>query len=354
MPVLTLNVEAIVSFLVDLLNRPSPTGYHVEVMPAVRQAFESLSFPGLTLAETPKGALLATIPGERADLPRGITAHADTLGLMVRAIKASGRLKATNVGGINWNAVETENVTVRTRADQRYRGSVVLENPSTHVNRTAGETQRNADTMEIRLDSCTTSAAETRALGIEVGDFIFLDPRVEVTDTGFIRSRFLDNKAGVAAIYGALLALRDADLRPAQDTHILIANYEEVGHGGAGGFPAGLDELLAVDMGAIGNDQNSDEFSVSLCVKDGGGPYHFAMNDKLCRLAAAHHIPIKPDIYLYYASDGTAYWRSGGLARVGLIGPGVDASHGYERTHRNSLEHTAHLIARYLLEPARE
>ncbi|MCC7209890.1 MAG: M42 family metallopeptidase [Anaerolineae bacterium] len=353
MSTLALNVESIVRFLIDLLNRHSPTGYHVEAMPLVRQAFESLAFPGLTLAETPKGALLVSVPGQRADLPRGLTAHADTLGLMVRAIKPSGRLKATNLGGVNWSAVETENVTVRTRDDRRYRGTVVLENPSTHVNRNAADAPRNADTMEIRLDARTTSADETRGLGIEVGDFIFLDPRVEITDAGFIRSRFLDDKAGVAAIYGALLALRDAGLRPAHDTHILLATYEEVGHGGAGGFPVALDELLAVDMGAIGQDQNSDEFSVSLCVKDGGGPYHVDMNDKLMRLAAAHHIPIKPDIYLYYSSDGTAYWRAGGMARVGLIGPGVDASHGYERTHLASLEHTAHLIARYLLDEAR-
>jgi putative aminopeptidase FrvX len=169
-----------------------------------------------------------------------------------------------------------------------------------------------------------------------------------VGDAGFIRGRFLDDKACVACIYGALRTLKDAGLQPAYDTAFLIANYEEVGHGGAAGWPFELDELLAVDMGAIGESQNSDEYSVSICVKDGGGPYHFDMNNKLRRLASGNHIPFKTDIYVFYSSDGTAYWRSGGDARVGLIGPGVDCSHAYERTHRDALEHTTHLLARYL------
>ncbi len=204
--------------------------------------------------------------------------------------------------------------------------------------------------MEVRIDAKTFSAADTRALGIEVGDFVFLDPRVEVTDTGFIRSRHLDDKAGVAAIYGALLALVEANVSPTQDTSILIANYEEVGHGGAAGLPDDLAELLTVDMAAIGEGQNSDEYNVSICVKDGGGPYHFAMNEKLRRIASAYAIPFKTDIYVFYSSDGTAYWRSGGDARVGLIGPGVEASHAYERTHKDSLLYSAQLIARYLLD----
>ena len=204
--------------------------------------------------------------------------------------------------------------------------------------------------MEVRLDEKTTSAEETGALGIGVGDFVFVDPRVEVTGSGFIRSHFLDDKAGVAAIYGAVLALKDAGLTPPQDTYLLMTNYEEVGHGGSQGLPDGLTELLAVDMGAIGDGQAGDEFSVSICVKDGSGPYHFDMNTKLRRLATAFDIPHKVDIYVYYGSDGSAYWRAGGAAKVGLVGPGVDASHAYERTHKESVQHTAHLLARYILD----
>ncbi len=298
---------------------------------------------------TAKGALLAHWPGQASDAPRGVTAHVDTLGLMVKEIKSSGRLRMTQIGGFMWNAVEFEGVTVRTHTDIRYRGTVLPTNPSTHVNREIAKAERNEALMEVRLDAKTRTADETRALGIEVGDFIFLDPRVEVTDTGFIRSRHLDDKAGVVVIYGAMQALKDAKLQPVQDTTILIANYEEVGHGGSAGLPDNLDELLTIDMGAIGDTQNSDEFSASICVKDSTGPYHFQMNNKLRRLAETFSIPFKTDIYPYYGSDGSAYWHAGGVGRVGLIGPGIDASHAYERTHKDSLTHTAHLIARYLL-----
>ncbi len=344
-----INIDAIVNFLSELLNLPSPTGYHQEAMNLLRQAFTALDFPGAEVSELPKGALVIQIKGQSSAAPVGVTAHTDTLGFMVKDIQSNGALALTNLGGINWAGAEFENCTIRTHDDRRYRGTVILSNPSTHVNPEAGRKPRNADTMEVRIDARTSSRAETEALGIGIGDFIFLDPRLEVTDTGFIRSRFLDDKAGVACIYGALLALKDANAIPAQDTTILIANYEEVGHGGAAGFPAKLAELLTIDMGALGDGQAGDEFSASLCVKDSGGPYHFDLNNKLRALADAHDIAYKVDIYPAYASDGTSYWRAGGAARVALIGPGVASSHGYERTHKDALEHSTHWIARYLL-----
>lgn len=345
-----IDVEVMTGFLVELLETPSPTGYHREAMTFCKERFAALDFPNTSISETHKGALLLQIKGEASDAPVGLTAHVDTLGFMVKEIKSSGRLKLTNLGGINWAGAEFENCTVRTHDDQRYRGTVLLTNPSTHVNRDASKSPRNSDTMEIRLDARTSSRAETEALGIGVGDFVFLDPRVEVTDTGFIRSRFLDDKACVANIYGALAAMKAADVIPAQDTTILIANYEEVGHGGSAGFPDDITEVLALDMGAIGDGQAGDEFSVSICVKDGGGPYHFDMNNKLRRLCKTFDIPHNVDIYVYYSSDGSAFWRSGGDAKVGLVGPGVASSHGYERTHKDALEHSTHLIARYLLD----
>jgi putative aminopeptidase FrvX len=343
--------ESMVDFLVKLLGVPSPTGYHAEAVPFCREAFTALAIPDMQIAETGKGALMLTVKGESSGRRRGVTAHLDTLGLMVREIKSNGRLKTTPLGGVSYNSLESECVTVRTFDDKRIRGTVQLVNPSVHVNANLRTTERNADTMEIRLDARTSTAAETRALGIEVGDFIFIDPRVEVTDTGFIKARFLDDKAGVAVVYGALIALRDAGARPAYDTDILIANYEEVGHGGSSGWAHPLDELLSIDMGAIGEGQNSDEFSVSICIKDGSGPYHFDLTQHLRRLAVEHEIAHKTDIYLFYSSDGSAYWRAGGDARVALIGPGVEASHTYERTHTDSLVNSAALIARYLLSP---
>lgn len=351
---LVMNVDAMVDFLVDLLNTPSPTGYHPEAMAMAEQAFSALDLPGLSHWRTRKGALMLKVPGAASAAPRGLTAHADTLGLMVKEIKSNGRLKATNLGGIMWSGIEFEGVTVRTHDDHRYRGSVIPVNPGVHVNRDLRKMERNDTTLEIRLDMRVDSADDVRALGIEVGDFIFLDPRVEIIDTGFIRSRFLDDKAGVACIYGALMALQAAGAVPAQDTYILIANYEEVGHGGAAGWPEDLAELVAVDMAAMGNGQTSDEFHTTICVKDSGGPYHFDVNNKLRHLAETFNIPYKIDIYPYYSSDASAYWRAGGDAPIGLVGPGVDASHSYERTHRDALEHSARLIARYLLDDAGE
>jgi putative aminopeptidase FrvX len=348
MAAIAINVQRMTDMLVGLLNTPSPTGYPVEALAYLNTAFARI--PGLSITTTSKGALLAILKGKTANSPRAVTAHADTLGLMVKDIKASGRLKLTQLGGFMWQAVEFEGVTIRTFDNQRYRGTVLPSNPSTHVNNKIKDAERNQDLMEVRIDARTTSAADTRALGIEVGDFVFLDPRVEVGPAGFIRSRHLDNKAGVATIYEALMALHEAGVQPAQDTTILITTYEEVGHGASPNLPAVLAELLTVDMGALGDGQNGNEFACSICVKDSTGPYHFEMSNKLRRLAQAHQIAHKVDIYPYYGSDGSAYWFAGGAARVALIGPGVDASHAYERTHQDSLYHTAHLIARYLID----
>lgn len=343
------DTDHIVNFLVGLLNTPSPTGYHTEAITYVEQAFHALAIDGLKLERSPKGALVLTWQGADHTTPRGLTAHVDTLGLMVKEIKSNGRLKLAMLGGYMWNAVEFEGVTVQTYSGQRYRGTVVPVKASVHIHRDAREMPRNADTMEVRLDERVDNADETQALGIDVGDFVFVDPRVEVTATGFIRSRHLDDKASVAAIYGAFHALKSAGQVPAQTVTVLIANYEEVGHGGANGFPGDLRELVAVDMAAVGEGQNSDEFSVGICAKDSGGPYHIDLMRKLRSLAEEAGIPYKIDIYPHYGSDGEAYWSAGGAAQVALIGPGVDASHAYERTHTDSLLHSAHLIARFML-----
>ncbi len=349
---LTFDIDKQVDFLTGLLNTHSPTGYHRDAIDYTRQAFTALNIPDLEIRLTTKGALLLVWKGQNNSAPRGVTAHIDTLGLMVKDIKSNGALKMSPLGSITWSGIEYENVTVRTHDGRLHRGTVIPVNPSSHTNREVNTQKRNSDMMEVRLDAKTTSAKETRDLGIEVGDFIFLDPRVEVTETGFIKARFLDDKACVANMYGAIIALAQAKQKPAQDTAFLIANYEEVGHGGSSGWPFELAELLTLDMGALGDGQNGDEFSVSICVKDGGGPYHFDMNNKLRRLSEAHGIQYKVDIYLYYSSDGTAYWLAGGDARVGLIGPGVASSHAYERTHKDALLHSTHLLAQYLLDDA--
>jgi putative aminopeptidase FrvX len=343
---MSIDTKTMTDFLIGLLNTPSPTGLAEKAVEYTERAFARFPFK---MRRTVKGALVAEWEGKASDAPRALTAHVDTLGAMVKEIKENGRLKLTKVGGFVWNTVEGEGCTVFTTSGRTVRGSLLLVKASSHVfGAEVGEIKRDDDVMEARLDERTTSAAETRALGIEVGDFVAFDPRIEAGPAGFIRSRHLDDKAAVACIFGAARAMLDAGIQPAQRTTIHISNYEEVGHGAASGFPPDIVELLTVDMAAVGKGQASDEFSACICVKDSGGPYHVDMNRKLTQLAQAAGIPHKVDIYPYYGSDGEAFWRAGGDVRVGLVGPGVDASHNYERTHADSLVHTAQLLAEYL------
>ena len=225
-----------------------------------------------------------------------------------------------------------------------------MANGAAHVNKEAGTAPRNADTLEVRLDERTSRAEETRLLGIEVGDFVYFDPRVEVNESGFIRSRFLDDKACVACLLAAVKGMVESGATPAQRTTILISNFEEVGHGGMDSLPDDLHEYVVMDMACIGDGLLGDEFHCSICVKDGSGPYSKALSDRIRALADRRGIDLQPDIYPYYSSDGTAYWRAGGKAEVALIGPGVDTSHGYERTHKDALTDTAQLVAEYLVE----
>ncbi|MCA9934653.1 MAG: M42 family metallopeptidase [Ardenticatenaceae bacterium] len=344
---LQINIDKMVAFMVGLLNTPSPTGDTDRAVAYVQEAFAPFPF---TMKMSPKGFLTGTWAGELQTQPRALTAHVDTLGAMVREIKDNGRLRMTQLGGWMWTSVEGEGVTIFASNGRTYRGTILPTTASIHAH-TAKERNepRDDSNMEVRIDARTASREETAALGIRVGDIIAFDPRVEETDTGFIRSRHLDDKASVATIYGALDALHSTGLRPKQDTLIHVSNYEEVGHGAAAGFPANLHDLLTVDMAVVAPKQTSDEYGVTICAKDSGGPYHLNLRRELENLAAAHNIPYNTDIYPYYGSDGESYWRAGGNVRVGLIGPGVDASHHYERTHRNSLKHTAQLIAAYLL-----
>lgn len=341
------DTDFLVNFLTGLLNTPSPTGLAEAGIAFTERALAV--FPGLQFQRTRKGALVVTWPGQKEDAPRALTAHADTLGAMVKEIKGSGRLKLTQIGGYAWNAVEGEGCTVFASNGERYRGSILLSQASTHVyGAKVSETKRDGDAMEVRLDLRTTSREETEKFGIRVGDFVAFDPRVEVTND-FIRSRHLDDKACVACLVAAVKAIQDAGLAPAQKTFLHISNYEEVGHGASAGIPAEVTELVAVDMAAVGDGQASDEYHVTLCVKDSGGPYHHGLSQRLRDLADANGIDYKVDIYPFYGSDGEAYWRAGGDVAVALIGPGVDASHNYERTHLEALVATTQWVLAYLL-----
>jgi putative aminopeptidase FrvX len=343
----TIDRQYLQDFLVDLLNTPSPTGFTHNAIAFTETALKA--FPTLELSHTRKGALVAKWPGERDDSPRAVTAHADTLGAVVKEIKANGRLQLNRIGGYPWNTVEGEGCTIYTHSGEQVRGSLLLTRASVHVyGKKLSETAREDEHMEVRLDARVSSAEDTCGLGIAVGDFVAFDPRVEVTN-GFIRSRYLDDKACVACILAGVKAMQEAGLKPAQTTYLLISNYEEVGHGAAAGIPPEVTELIAADMAAVGKGQTSDEFNVTLCVKDSGGPYHHGLSQRLRQLAEEQDIPLIVDVYPYYGSDGEAFWRSGGDVAVALIGPGVDASHNYERTHIEALVATTKLLMAYLL-----
>jgi putative aminopeptidase FrvX len=343
-----INQEYLVDFLVKLLNIPSPTGF---AEPAVAFVEKELSqFPQLQLWRTRKGALVAKWQVESDLPPVALTAHVDTLGAVVKEFKRDGRLKMSRIGGVQWPTIETEGIWVFTSKGENIRGSVLIDTASGHIYSAAGsETPRNDEHMEVRLDAHTLSEKETRELGINIGDCVAFDPRVEVTN-GFIRSRFLDDKACVANIVSAIKSLVDAGQSPARTVYFLISNYEEVGHGAATGIPSDVAELVTVDMAVVGKGQESDEFHATLCIKDSGGVYHEGLNKKLRMLAEQHSIPYKTDVYPFYGSDGEAFWRAGGDVALALIGPGIDASHNYERTHVDGLVATTNWIMAYLLD----
>ena len=344
----TIDQDHFTKFLVDLLNIASPTGF---AEPAIDFVEKELSqYKQLSLSRTRKGALVAIWEVDNDLPPVALTAHADTLGAVVKEIKPNGRLKLSRVGGIQWPSVEAEGVWVFTSGGEKIRGSVLIDTASGHIYSAEGsKTPRNDDHMEVRLDARTTSEKETRELGINIGDCVAFDTRTEVTN-GFIRSRFLDDKACVANVIAAIKSMAEAGLSPARTVYFHISNYEEVGHGASAGIPSDVVELVTVDMAVVGKGQESDEFNATLCIKDSAGVYHEGLNKKMRALAKKHNIPYKTDVYPFYGSDGEAFWRAGGDVALALIGPGIDASHNYERAHMDGLNATTNWILAYLLD----
>lgn len=339
-------METLIEILRGLAGVASPSGFTGEVVAHIENL---LGQAGIPSRRTRKGGLLACAHPDPTLLLAG---HVDTLGAMVSGIDPSGHLSVTKIGGAVLPSFEGEYATLCTAGGARFRGTLLLRNPSVHVNREAESTVRTIERMYFRLDAEVDSRADTEALGIQVGDYICFDPRFECTDTGFIKARFLDDKAGSAAMLDALLTLGPESMR-----RLPVAFYftvhEEVGHGASSIPSPGIQEMLVVDMGVVGDGVEGDERAVSICAKDSGGPYDYAMRCQLVALARNRGIPFKLDVFPYYHSDGSAALRAGQDVRVGLIGPGVAASHGMERTHRKGLEATRDLILAFIHEPPR-
>lgn len=330
----------------DLCRIPSPTGYTAR---AIERAKAEAVELGLDVVQTNKGSLLISLGGEGSG-GRLLSAHLDTLGLMVKEIKANGRLKLTMIGGYDWSTVEGEYCTIHTAKHGDIGGTVVATLASFHTHGPAlRDLKRDADGLEVRIDAPVKSADDVRALGIEVGDFISLDSRTTTTDNGYIKSRHLDDKACVAINFGVAKALKAANATPARPSWLYVSIWEEVGHGTSAGLPNDVTEVIAVDMAAVGQGQASDEQAVTVCVKDSTGPYDYDLSRRLIDLAGSHEIDCRVDIYNYYGSDVSQALRAGYDIRGALVGPGVDASHAYERLHVDSLEATANLLLAYLL-----
>ncbi|RAV02445.1 M42 family metallopeptidase [Paenibacillus sp. YN15] len=336
----------VLAVLEDLLAIPSPSGFCEEVLLRVEREAAKL---GWQTERTPKQACIITIPGQAGTGTLALTAHVDTLGAMVRSIKGSGALRFTPVGGYAMNSIEGEYCTVHTRNGQTYTGTILTTSPSVHVYKNARELKREEENLEIRLDAPASSKDEAAALGIRNGDYISFDPRTRVLENGYIKSRHLDDKAGVACLFGLAELIARTGAKPHKTLKLMITSYEEVGHGAAY-MPADVAELIAVDMGAIGDDLACTEQDVSICAKDSSGPYDCAMTTRLIRLAERDKLRFAVDIYPQYGSDASAAMRGGNNLRAALIGPGVHASHSLERTHRDALMNTISLLAAYVLE----
>lgn len=329
----------------QLVSIPSPSGYTEKVIQYVENIFNDL---GVESKRNNKGGLIATLPGKNQEQHRMLTAHVDTLGAMVKEIKSNGRLRLDLIGGFRYNSIEGEYCTIHTSSGKEFTGTILMHQTSVHVYKDAGKAERNQENMEVRIDAKVKNEEDVRALGIEVGDFVSFDPRVELTDNGFIKSRHLDDKASVAILIQLIKRLKEENITLPYTTHFLISNNEEIGYGGNSNIPEETVEYLAVDMGAIGDGQATDEYTVSICAKDSSGPYHYGLRNHLIHLAKENGIEYKVDIYPYYGSDASAAIRAGHDIVHGLIGPGIDASHAFERTHEDSLKHTENLLYHYV------
>ena len=332
---------------VRLLGIDSPSGYTENAAKYVQAQFAKMGYDAKI---TRKGGVLIDLGGEDAQDALLLEAHTDTLGGMVAQIKGNGRLRITNVGGMNANNAEAENVRVITKFSGAIDGTVQLCDASVHVNGNYSTTPRTFDTVEVVLDEDVRSAEDVRKLGIDVGDFVCFDPRSRITESGYIKSRFLDDKLSVGILQAFAQYLKDENLTPKRRVYVHVTVYEEVGHGGSASVPDGVTEAISVDMGCVGEGVQCTERQVSICAKDSGGPYSYDVVRKLIAAAKREGADYAVDVYPHYGSDVEATLRAGYDIRHGLIGAGVYASHGYERSHRDGALNTLKVIEGYLFE----
>ena len=330
--------------LLTLLGIDSPSGFTKVAVDRLKTYVDELGFE---TALTNKGNLVVTVPGDSAACTVGLSAHMDTLGLVVRGYKTDGTLSFSKVGGAILPTLDGEYCKIYTRCGKVYTGTILSDSPAAHVFKDAGKRKRDEDNMHVKLDEEVKTADDVKKLGILPGDFVCYDPKAVITEKGFIKSRFLDDKLSAAIILCVLKHFKDSGTRPKHNLCVVFSTYEEVGHG-LSHLPAPVSEFLAVDMGCIGLDLTCTEYDVSICAKDSSGPYDYELTSRLINLAKEAKLSYAVDIYPQYGSDVSAARSAGHDIRGGLIGPGVAASHGMERSHIKACENTFKLLCLYL------
>ena len=337
-------ITYITDTLVKLTAADSPTGFTDR---AARLVFDELSSMGYKPVFTNKGGVLCKVSDGDTEHGLILTAHIDTLGGMVSCVKENGRLKFTDLGGFSPQSTETENCLIYTRDGKTFEGTIQLVNASFHVNKDYHKTERGFDNVEIVLDEDVASADDVKALGIETGCIVCFEPRTRITKSGYIKSRFLDDKLSVAILLAFAKQVKESSSLPPRAVWLHFTVFEEVGHGGCASVPEGVSEMLCIDMGCVGEGLSCTEREVSICVKDSTGPYHYGMTNTLIALAKEQNIRYAVDVYPFYGSDADAALRAGHDLRHALIDAVVYASHGYERSHKDGAENTFRLICAY-------
>ena len=333
-------IDFIAEQLKTLTAIPSPSGYTKNATDYLMKLLQDMGYePKLSR----KGNVFVTLGGDGE--PLVLAAHVDTLGAMVRSIKDNGRLRPTTLGGHVWSTADGENCTIHTRDGKVYTGVVLNTEPSAHVADKKVETLE--ENMEILLDEPVSTKAETLALGIQTGDIIAMDPPTVITESGYIKSRFLDDKLSASILLGIAKIVKDESLSFHRKVSLLFTVYEEVGHGGSF-VPEDTTEMISVDMGCVGADLGCTERMVSICAKDSGGPYNYDLVTELSNIAKEEQLDYAIDVYPHYGSDVEATLHAGYDIRHGLIGPGVYASHNYERSHLDGVKNTFLLLTTYI------
>lgn len=336
-------MEYIIRTIEKLVNIPSPSGFTKEVMSFVEKEAEGFGFSS---EYSRKGGLIITVDGQESETV-GLSAHVDTLGAMVRSITAEGNLRIVSVGGFLMQSIEASYCKIHTREGKVYDGTILTKSPSVHTFEDARSMERLEKNMEVRIDEIVFGKEDVEKLGIQSGDYISFEPCFVWLKNGYVKSRHLDDKASVAVLLGVLKNLKETGKKPQKTVKVLISNYEEIGHG-ASWLPEDITELVAIDMGAVGDDLNGDEHKVSICAKDSSGPYDYELTNRLIAFAKEKNLDYAVDIFPYYGSDVSAALRGGNNIRGALIGQGVHASHSLERTHEKGLLNTYELINAYL------